>query len=350
MNELGARHFDRYVDADGADLRGDEIGTWDEVTAARASFVSTRAPGGVLARAGRRARGCSRGRELIGSRLAWSGFGYSLPPTLRAVRATTCAIERIAVTSVLLIYPFFRPRARPLALPLPAARRRPTSPPPARGGARRCGCSTAPSCAATRPLAQALAARRRGRRHLLHGDDGGRLPVVRASACAAAAACWSPAARCRPASPSAFLEHFDVVVRGEGEQTMRELARRLRGRRRPGARRRASSCRRAARARRRAAQRPPRPFARDLDAHPLPRARAAPQRALHRASAGSSYGFAITTVMSTRGCPFACEFCSNVVFGELLPRALAAATSSTRSRRPSRWATTASRSPTTCSP
>jgi hypothetical protein len=81
MNELGARRFDRYVDADGADLRGTEIGTWDVVTAARASFVSdahrvafslAQADGATL----------HRGRELIGSRLAWSGFGYSLPPTL----------------------------------------------------------------------------------------------------------------------------------------------------------------------------------------------------------------------------------------------------------------------------
>ena len=28
--------------------------------------------------------------------------------------------------------------------------------------------------------------------------------------------------------PEPFLEHFDVVVRGEGEQTMQELLRRLR--------------------------------------------------------------------------------------------------------------------------
>ena len=28
------------------------------------------------------------------------------------------------------------------------------------------------------------------------------------------------------------------------------------------------------------------------------------------------YGYSITTVMSTRGCPFSCEFCSNVVFGD----------------------------------
>ena len=27
------------------------------------------------------------------------------------------------------------------------------------------------------------------------------------------------------------------------------------------------------------------------------------------------YGYSITTVMSTRGCPYRCEFCSNVVFG-----------------------------------
>ena len=79
MNELGGRHFDRYMDADGSDLRGDEIGTWDEVSAAQASFVSTahkvafslgQVTGAKL----------SRGRELIGARLAWSGFGYSLAP------------------------------------------------------------------------------------------------------------------------------------------------------------------------------------------------------------------------------------------------------------------------------
>jgi anaerobic magnesium-protoporphyrin IX monomethyl ester cyclase len=28
------------------------------------------------------------------------------------------------------------------------------------------------------------------------------------------------------------------------------------------------------------------------------------------------FGYAITTVMTTRGCPFCCEFCSNAVFGE----------------------------------
>ncbi len=57
MNEQGARPFDRYRDADGATLQGGAIGTWDEVAAATASFVSSARRRGVLARAGRRARG-----------------------------------------------------------------------------------------------------------------------------------------------------------------------------------------------------------------------------------------------------------------------------------------------------
>ena len=81
MNEQGARHFDRYVEADGTTLRGAEIGTWDEVTAASASFVSAarRVAFSVGQVEGARLR---RGRELIGSRVAWSGFGYSFPPSL----------------------------------------------------------------------------------------------------------------------------------------------------------------------------------------------------------------------------------------------------------------------------
>jgi hypothetical protein len=79
MNELGAHEFDLYEDTDGASLRGDAIGTWDVVVAPRARFVSTRrgvafslaqTPGATL----------HRGRELVGSRLAWAGFGLSVKP------------------------------------------------------------------------------------------------------------------------------------------------------------------------------------------------------------------------------------------------------------------------------
>ena len=80
MNEQGGRVFDRYTDADGADLRGAGIGTWDEVTAVRARFVSEAHKVAFSLGQVDGAR-LSRGRELVGARLAWSGFGYSLPPS-----------------------------------------------------------------------------------------------------------------------------------------------------------------------------------------------------------------------------------------------------------------------------
>ncbi len=94
MNELGARFFDLYEDSAGTVLRGDAIGTWEEVTAARASYVSTESrvtfslgqvPGARL----------FRGRELIDGRLAWAGFGYSC---VRGTPGFTCElrIERTA--------------------------------------------------------------------------------------------------------------------------------------------------------------------------------------------------------------------------------------------------------------
>lgn len=81
MNEQGARRFDRYRDADGVALDGHLIGAWHEVRAAEARFVDT---GDGVAFSLRQAPGARlfRGRELIGTRLAWSGFGYSLPPSL----------------------------------------------------------------------------------------------------------------------------------------------------------------------------------------------------------------------------------------------------------------------------
>jgi hypothetical protein len=79
MNELGAGSFDSYEDSSGASLAGAAVGTWNEVTAATASFVSSqhglaftlaRMPGAKLL----------RGREAIAGRLAWAGFGYGVCP------------------------------------------------------------------------------------------------------------------------------------------------------------------------------------------------------------------------------------------------------------------------------
>ena len=119
--------------------------------------------------------------------------------------------------------------------------------------------------------------------------------------------------------PDAFLGHFDVVVRGEGEQTMCELL----DARETGADLGAVPgvvCRREAGARARgkdggALRAPSRPFARDLDAIRFP-ARELLPNTRYLEFGKRSYGYSITTVMSTRGCPFHCEFCSNVVFGQ----------------------------------
>ncbi len=106
--------------------------------------------------------------------------------------------------------------------------------------------------------------------------------------------------------PGAFLSQFDVVVRGEAEQTMVELV----------AAYEAGADLAAVAGVVRAADpdAPPRPLARDLDGIAFPaRDLLANQRYIDYGR--QKYGYAITTVMSTRGCPFDCEFCSNVLFG-----------------------------------
>ncbi len=81
MNELGAHHFDRYQESNGISQEGDKIGCWDPVSADEAAFtdqahkLSFSLPQVSGAR-------LYRGRELVDSRLAWSGFGYSFTPGL----------------------------------------------------------------------------------------------------------------------------------------------------------------------------------------------------------------------------------------------------------------------------
>ena len=85
MNEQGGNYFDCYQDSSGLSLRGNEIGCWDEVTAEEASFISTV---NKLAFSLKQVNGAKlyRGRELVGTRLAWSGFGYSFPPATQRFR------------------------------------------------------------------------------------------------------------------------------------------------------------------------------------------------------------------------------------------------------------------------
>jgi anaerobic magnesium-protoporphyrin IX monomethyl ester cyclase len=117
--------------------------------------------------------------------------------------------------------------------------------------------------------------------------------------------------------PKPFLDYFDVVVLGEGEQTMPELVKTFeigselklvhgivfsseQGIAKTPAEKIITTPRRA--------------FARDLDCIHFPARELLPNRE-YILYGKKKYGYAITTVMSTRGCPYHCEFCSNVVFG-----------------------------------
>jgi len=81
MNEQGARHFDQYQDSDGLSQLRNEIGCWDPVLAAEASFIDIRHQVSFSLTQVNGAR-LYRGRELVDNRLAWSGFGYSFSPTV----------------------------------------------------------------------------------------------------------------------------------------------------------------------------------------------------------------------------------------------------------------------------
>jgi anaerobic magnesium-protoporphyrin IX monomethyl ester cyclase len=112
--------------------------------------------------------------------------------------------------------------------------------------------------------------------------------------------------------PEAFLGRFDAVVRGEGEEAMCEVVAAFEAAADIGAVAGVVTgppadvaC---------ATPGPPRPFVTDLDALAFPARDLLPNER-YIAHGRKKDGRAVTTVMSTRGCPFACEFCSNVVFG-----------------------------------
>ena len=79
LNELGANWFDTYRDSEGCILKGNEIGSWDEIFVDEATFLD---PADGLSFALKAVDGARmfRGRELVPDRLAWSGLAYVLPP------------------------------------------------------------------------------------------------------------------------------------------------------------------------------------------------------------------------------------------------------------------------------
>ena len=117
--------------------------------------------------------------------------------------------------------------------------------------------------------------------------------------------------------PLPFLDDFDVVIKGEGERTFVELLRAWE----KGAdfksvagivyRDRSNTHGEAAT---QYVATDVRPLEKDLDRLPLPARQMFPNE-MYISFGKQRYGYSITSVMSTRGCPFHCEFCSNVVFG-----------------------------------
>jgi hypothetical protein len=84
MNEQGAQAFDQYRDSSGNFFQGERVGCWDEVDAEEAWFESSTRQ--VVFRLGHvEVARLFRGRELIGSRLSWAGFGYTFPPSVRTL-------------------------------------------------------------------------------------------------------------------------------------------------------------------------------------------------------------------------------------------------------------------------
>ncbi len=117
--------------------------------------------------------------------------------------------------------------------------------------------------------------------------------------------------------PVPFLGHFDVVVCGEGEQTLLELLRAYPTTSDfnaiPGIVYRPQPVPSDSNDEE-IVFTPERPFEKDLDRIPFPARELLPNEQYIQYGR-KKYGYSITTVMSTRGCPYRCEFCSNVVFG-----------------------------------
>ncbi len=121
--------------------------------------------------------------------------------------------------------------------------------------------------------------------------------------------------------PAAFLQYFDVVVRGEGEAAMVELVEAYLKGTSPLSEagivtRETGDISIASRGTpvRGIVRSPERPLEPDLDRIPFPARDLLPNQDYIR-HGRMKHGYAITSLMSTRGCPFQCEFCSNVVFG-----------------------------------
>jgi anaerobic magnesium-protoporphyrin IX monomethyl ester cyclase len=112
--------------------------------------------------------------------------------------------------------------------------------------------------------------------------------------------------------PEDFLEDFDVVAIGEGEETMRNLVdtfengHSLSTVKGIAYKRHKSDCK--------VIYTPPRELIEDLDILPFP-ARDDFDNDAYKRHYFKKFGYTITSLITSRGCPFHCDFCSRAVFG-----------------------------------
>jgi anaerobic magnesium-protoporphyrin IX monomethyl ester cyclase len=109
--------------------------------------------------------------------------------------------------------------------------------------------------------------------------------------------------------PSSFWDDFDIVVKGEGESAIVEIAQAYETDSGYG-----NIAGLAYRQGDRTIETPKRELQPDLDQIPFPARNLFPNR-MYMDHWKKHFGYSATTVMTTRGCPFSCEFCSNAVFG-----------------------------------
>jgi anaerobic magnesium-protoporphyrin IX monomethyl ester cyclase len=109
--------------------------------------------------------------------------------------------------------------------------------------------------------------------------------------------------------PQAFLDSFDIVVMGEGEQTLLNVIAALQGH---------TSLDTIAGIAYHSPtgsliMTPSRPLIQDLDDLPPP-ARSLFNNQAYQRYYQQRFGYSVTSAMSSRGCPFSCDFCSQPVF------------------------------------
>lgn len=110
-------------------------------------------------------------------------------------------------------------------------------------------------------------------------------------------------------NPEEFLQFFDVIGLGEGEETMLDIAQAVQDgkplKQVKGI---------AYKDNRKSIFTSPRDFIEDLDEIPFP-AREMFDNQAYKNYYSKNFGYTTTSVMTSRGCPFQCDFCSRPVFG-----------------------------------